>query len=156
MYGPFPVPSGRTISSTVGSGPQSEPEMEPIQEFGSRARQAAMPSGGWASRSSTATLPSNPSARTAAMATAMSFTGQLPPADVGPAWWKPPRRFSWGLLRRSASPAACTVAPVARRTVFITSSTGTSVGSTPKTPPSVSGRASDSSSAGSWTRESSA
>ena len=90
------------------------------------------------------------------MATAMSFTGQFPPADDGPAWWKPPSRLSWGLLRRSASPAAWMVAPVARRTVRITSSTGTSEGSTPKTAARVSGRAIDSRSAASWTRESSA
>ena len=90
------------------------------------------------------------------MATAMSFTGQFPPADDGPAWWKPPSRLSWGLARRSASPAAWMVAPVARRTVRITSSTGTSEGSTPKTAARFSGRDIDSRSAASWTRASSA
>ena len=119
--------------------------MEPIQWFGSFARQAARPSGGWASRSSTATRPEKPSARTDAIATAMSFTGQLPPAEDGPAWWNPPRRFSWGLPRRSVSPAAWMVAPVARRTVRMTSSTGTSDGSTPKTAARASGRDIDSS-----------
>lgn len=115
-----------------------------------------MPSGGWASRSSTATLPEKPSERTTASATAMSLTGQNPPADPGPAWWNPPRRLSAGTRRRSVSLAPSTVPPVASRTVRITSSTGTSEGSTPKTPASVSGRESESSSSAVWTRARSA
>ena len=63
---------------------------------GSSFRQAARPSGGWASRSRTTTRPVKPRSRTAAMATAMSLTGQKPPATLGPAWWKPPSRLMAG------------------------------------------------------------
>ncbi len=94
----------------------------------------------------------NPSARSVATATATSFTGQFPPAVAGPAWWKPPRRFRAGERVRSASRAPASVPPHASRTVVMTSSTGTSLGSTEKIAASVSGRPSDSSSSGAWTR----
>ncbi len=116
------------------------------------ARQAARPSGGWASRSSTTTCPVYPSARRAATATATSFTGQKPPSAPGPAWWKPPSRLRAGAWVRSDSRAAPSVAPQASRTVVITSSTGTSEESTAKTWARVCGCPSDSSSSGVWTR----
>ena len=53
-YAASPVPSGRTVSSARGSGPQSEPDSDPSQTRASASKQAASPSGGWASRSSTA------------------------------------------------------------------------------------------------------
>ena len=95
------------------------------------------------------------------MATATSLTGQKPPATSGAAWWNPPRRlrarrptlrgFGWKTISRAASMTA----PQTRRTVFIISSTGTSLGSIPKICASVSARPSESSSSGVWTRASS-
>jgi hypothetical protein len=111
-----------------------------------------MPSGGWASRSSTATRPEKPSWRSAATATATSFTGQKPPAAPGAAWWNPPSRLSAGRFVRSVSRAAASVAPQASRIEVMTSSTGTSEGSTAKMRAMVSGRPSDSRSSGVWTR----
>jgi len=93
--------------------------------------------------------------RTAATATATSFTAQKPPADEGPAWWKPPSRLSAGRRIRRASRAASMVAPVASRIVSRSSSAGTSDGSTPKMAASDSGRESDSRCSGVWTRPSS-
>src|SRR5207245_473987 len=58
-YCSSPAPAGRTVSSTPGKAPQSVPEIEPIQCDGSPARHAAMPSGGWASRSITSARPRN-------------------------------------------------------------------------------------------------
>ena len=121
---------------------------------GSWRRQAERPSGGWASRSRITTRPVKPRSRMAAMATATSLTGQKPPATLGVAWWKPPSRLRAGSPVRSVSRVAPSVPPAARRMVSISSSTRRSAGSAPKTLASPSGRLSDSSSSGVWTRES--
>ena len=81
-----------------------------------------------ASRSMTTARPAKPSARSTASATAMSLTAQSPPPLPGKAWWKPPCRFRVAPPLASASRAASMVPPVASRTMFIASSTFTSLG----------------------------